>query len=135
MTRAPLLDIRRVWLAGGEEQLMDRITETQLGIFCGEYGLQGESQDVQFEHFAAFSTIRRHYDRTFASTDTVVGKGGDTGIDAIAIIVNNVLVTDIDSVEELAKQNGYVDATFIFVQAERSASFDGKKLTSLGVGV
>jgi hypothetical protein len=127
--------IRLVCPGGNEDKLVDRITETQLGMFCGEYGLENEKQDAQFEHFAAFSTIRRHYDRTFTPSGVIVGSGGDTGIDAIAIIVNNVLVTDPDTVEELAAQNGYVDATFIFVQAETSNHFDGKKISNIGVGV
>ena len=42
---------------------------------------------------------------TFVPSDIVMGSGGDTGIDAIAIIVNNVLVTDVDMVAELAAQN------------------------------
>jgi hypothetical protein len=114
---------------------VDRITARQLEIFCTEYALQGHAEDVQFEHFAAFSTVKRHYDRTFNPADIVVGKGGETGIDAVAIIVNNVLVTDIDTIAELAEQNGYIDATFIFVQAERTEGFDGNKIANLANGV
>jgi len=65
----------------------------------------------------------------------VVGKGGDTGLDAIAIIVNGALITDVDQVEEMLEQNGYIDASFIFVQAERSQSFDGAKIGTIGNGV
>lgn len=114
---------------------MDRITESQLNIFCKEYSLTDRPQDVQFEHFAAFSTVKRHYDRTFDPSEIVIGAGGDTGIDAVAIIVNNVLVTDIDTIAELAEQNGYIDATFVFVQAERSSSFDGAKIANLANGI
>jgi hypothetical protein len=71
---------------------MDRITETQVGIFCKEYGLAGLAPFAQSEHFAAFATVKRHYNRTFDPTDMVVGSGGDTGIDAIAIIVNNISI-------------------------------------------
>ena len=114
---------------------MDRITQDQVRLFCNEYGLNDRPEDSQFEHFAAFSTIRRHYDRTFTPSDVVVGRGDDTGIDAVAIIVNNILVTDVDTIDELAKQNGYIDATFIFVQAETSSSFDGQKITNLALGI
>lgn len=114
---------------------MDRITARQLEIFCKEYSLESHPEDVQFEHFAAFATVKRHYDRTFNPADIVVGKGQDTGIDAIAIIVNNVLVTDIDMIAELAEQNGYIDATFIFIQAERSDAFDGNRIANLANGV
>jgi hypothetical protein len=82
-----------------------------------------------------FATVKRHYDRTFDPSDIVVGAGGDTGIDAVAIIVNNVLLTDVDTIAELEEQNGYIDATFIFVQAERSSSFDGMKIANLADGI
>jgi hypothetical protein len=128
-------DIRRLWQAGSSERFMDRITESQLDIFCKEYSLTDRPQDAQFEHFAGFATGKRHYDRTFDPADIHLGSGGDTGIDTLAVIVNNVLVTDVDSIEELAEQNGYIEATFIFVQAERSSSFDGMKIANLADGV
>lgn len=115
--------------------LMDRITNAQLSLFAKEYELDRRSEEDQFEHFSAFATVKRHYDRTFAPADIVVGSGGDTGIDAIAIIVNNVLVTDVDSIDELATNNGYLDVTFIFVQSERSSSFDGMKIMNLTAGI
>src|SRR5206468_353541 len=75
------------------------------------------------------------YSRSFLTSDVVLGGGNDTGIDALAIIVNNTLVTDADAVHELAKQNDYIDVTFVFVQCERSASFNGAKIGSFGAGV
>ena len=65
----------------------------------------------------------------------VVGGGGDTGIDAVAIIVNNVLVTDVDVLAELADQNDYVEPTFVFVQSERSPAFRADKIGTFGFGV
>lgn len=65
----------------------------------------------------------------------MVGKGGDTGIDGIAIIVNNNLVTDADEIQDLVEVNGYLEATFVFVQAERTEGFDGGKIGSFGAGV
>ncbi len=58
-----------------------------------------------------------------------------SGIDAIAILINGSLVTDSELVAELAETNGYLDVTFVFVQAERSAAFDGAKIGTFGFGV
>jgi hypothetical protein len=66
--------------------------------------------------------------------DVVVGNG-DAGIDAIAIVVNGTLVTDLDAIDELAARNNYLDVTFVFVQASRSASFDGSRIGNLSFGV
>ena len=64
-----------------------------------------------------------------------MGGGGDTAIDALAIIVNNVMITDVDTVNELAEQNGRLDVSFIFIQAERTSGFDASKIGDFGFGV
>jgi hypothetical protein len=101
---------------------MDRITTSILEEFSKENELGKLDESDRFEHLAAFLAIRRHFSRALDTTDIVVGKGGDTGVDAIAIIVNGALITDVDQVQEMLNQNAYLEATFIFVQAERSAS-------------
>jgi hypothetical protein len=65
----------------------------------------------------------------------VTGSGSDTGIDAIGVIVNNNLVTDVDDIEDLLEAVGYLDVMFVFVQAERSPHFDSGKIAKLGFGV
>lgn len=114
---------------------MDRVTESLLAGFSAENGVEDLDEATRFEHFAAFCAIRRHFSRSFSTNDVVLGGGADTGIDAIAIILNNVLVTDVDRVREVAAQNEYLEPVFIFVQAERSASFDGSKIGNFGFGV
>jgi hypothetical protein len=114
---------------------MDRITTSLVETFSKANGLTGLKEDARFEHLTAYLAIRRHYSRSFDTKDVVVGKGGDTGLDAIAIIVNGLLITDVDEVQEMLDQNGFLEATFIFVQAERSASFDGAKIGTVGNGV
>lgn len=65
----------------------------------------------------------------------VTGSGGDTGIDSIAIIANNNLITDESTIEDLLEVNGYLDVTFLFVQAERSPHFEMAKIGQFGFGV
>ena len=114
---------------------MDRITSALLAEFSGENQLEKVSEETCFEHFAAYLATSRHVADTFDTADLVTGAGGDTGIDAIAILINGSLVTDSELVAELAKTNGYLDVTFVFVQAERSAAFDGAKIGTFGFGV
>jgi hypothetical protein len=115
---------------------MDRITEGLLSEFSSEFGIGKMAEEDRFEHFSAWLTVRRHYsETTFSPADLVTGKGDDTGIDAIAVIVNNNLVTDVDTIEDLLTVNGYLDVTFVFVQAERSPHFDAGKIGKFGFGV
>lgn len=116
---------------------MDRITQSLLTEFSGEHGIDTLPEDQRFEHFCAYVTVRRHYGETFDSGDIVVGQdgGGDTGIDAIAILVNGTLITDKDTFEDLNENSGTLDVMFIFVQADRGSSFQTAKIGQFLYGV
>jgi hypothetical protein len=114
---------------------MDRITKSLLDEFSREAQISALPEDDRFEHFAAFLAVSRHHAESFDTTEIVTGAGGDTGIDAIAVLVNGALVTDPEFVEELSATNGYLDATFVFVQADRSAAFETAKIGQFGFGV
>jgi len=114
---------------------VDRITKSLLEEFSEEYDLKSKDESVKFEHFAAHLCISRNYPETFATGDVVTGSGADLGIDAIAVIANGSLVTEADEIDQLIDQNGYLDVTFIFVQAEKSESFDVSKLGNFCAGI
>lgn len=114
---------------------MDKITASQLAEFCKSNELEKLEGWKQFEHFSAYVTLRRHHARTFNTDDIVIGEGGDTGIDSIAIIVNGALVTEPDMVPELLERNGYLEAHLIFVQAEQSEHFSSDKIGKFGFAV
>ena len=114
---------------------MDRITNALLTEFSQDNGIQSLPEDKRFERFASYLVVSPHLADSFDTADIATGSGGDTGIDAIAIVVNGTLVTDQELVKELAETNGYLDVTFVFVQAERSSSFEGSKIGTFGYGV
>jgi hypothetical protein len=114
---------------------MDRITKSLLDEFVKEQNLEALPEDKQFEHFACFLALSSHYDDTVQTEDFVTGEGSDTGIDAVATIINGALITDPDEVQDCLDQNGYLDVTFVFVQAERSTGFDAAKIGTFGFGV
>jgi hypothetical protein len=134
---APLryYDPRRVFLEAGGLPTMDRVTEAYLDEFSSTVGISHLPQDRRFEHFASYVAVRRHYSQTFDTSDIVTGAGGDTGIDAVVIIVNGSLVTDVEGFNEIAERTDYLDVLFIFVQAERSASFEAAKIGSFSFGI
>ena len=114
---------------------MNRIVATLLKEFSSEFGLQGLEEFKQFEFFATHLTAGRASAESIALDHVVLGSGGDGGMDAVAIIVNGALVEDVSDVDELLGKNNFVDASFIFVQAETSSSFDGQKISNFGYGV
>lgn len=114
---------------------MDRVSENLLNEFSSEHGITNLKEDKRFEHFSAYITTQRHFPQTFDSGEIVIGSGGDTGIDAISILVNGHLITDIETLNEHLEIPGDLDVTFIFIQAERSAGFDAAKIGNFGFGV
>ncbi|MEM6784066.1 MAG: AIPR protein, partial [Bacteroidota bacterium] len=114
---------------------MDRVTRSLLEEFKTGNQLQSLEESKLFEHFSGYLSIGRHYTETFSTSDISVGSGSDAGIDCIAIVVNGHLVTEPEEVEDLASTNSFVDATFVFVQSERSSSFDTAKIGQFAFGV
>jgi hypothetical protein len=76
--------------------------------------------------------VGRHYNETFDTDDILVGTA--SGIDGIAVIVNGILVTDAETLEEFDSA-GELDVTFIFIQADRGTSFDAAKIGNFGFAV
>ena len=109
---------------------MDRITKSLLTEFSTTASLTSLDEAAQFDHLAAYLSVSRYLAESVDITDVMTGKGGD-----IATIVNGVLVTDPEMVSELVEINGYLDVTFIFVQADRGAGFDTAKLGQFAFGV
>lgn len=130
--KVDIVSAARLCVSGGRT-IMDRVTEALLTEFSQEHQISSLPEDKRFEHFAAYVTVQRHYADTFETGDVVTGSGNDTGIDAVAIIVNGVLVSDLEAFEGL--DHGTLDVVFVFVQAERSANFDGAKIGVFGYGV
>ena len=110
---------------------MDRITASLLSEFSRDHGLESLSEDKQFEHFTSYLAVSRHHGETFDSADIVTGAGNDSGIDGLAIIVNGSLIDEPQEINDLLAHNGYLDVSFIFVQAERSSSFETAKIGQL----
>ncbi len=120
-----------LYFSGGRT-ILDRVSEALLTDFSAERGIALLPEDKRFEHFAAFIAVGRHYTETFDTQDVLVGQAA--GIDAIAIVVNGVLVTDVESLEEL-KSTPELDVTFVFMQADRGPQFEAAKMGDFGFAV
>lgn len=114
---------------------MDRITQALLDEFSTEHAISALPEEDRFERFASYLAVLPHLSETVDTSEIATGSGNDTGIDAVAIVVNGTLVTDEEMVKELSDTNGFLDVTFVFVQAERSSSFEAAKIGTFGFGV
>ena len=113
---------------------LDAITQSLLDQFVSSEGLTHLSAADRFERFVNFAIISSEHSDTFDVED-VSGPGDEVGIDGLAILVNGALVTSPEQVADLAERNSYVEATFIFVSAKRSARFEESEIANLAMAV
>ena len=95
--------------------------------FSTEHGVAALQEKDRFEHFVSYATVQRMPAETFDTSDIVLGQH-EPGIDGIAVIVNGVLVSDIDQFRAIDEGATSLDVVFIFVQADRSRSFETGKM-------
>lgn len=114
---------------------MDRITQSLIENFLKTEEINESNQSTQFEMFCNYSVVSNEYNKTFDCKAINIGGGDDTGIDGIAIIVNGHLVEDIDEIEDLKNTNGYLEVTYIFIQAKTSASFSTSEMQTFYFGI
>ena len=77
-----------------------------------------------------FVIVSLEYSESFDPSDVHVGRKGLPGIDGLAIIVNGVLVTEEEEIDNLLEANNYLDVDYIFMQAKTNSSFDGSEIGS-----
>lgn len=114
---------------------MDRITQALLSEFIRQHSLSSLPLEKAFEHFVSYLVTSGHYPESFSTDEITVGAGGDCGIDSITIIVNGMLITEPEEIEDLANSNGYLDVSFVFTQAESSSRFEASKIGQFGFGI
>ena len=113
---------------------MDKITESLVEEFLQSQKLTHLEDADAFERFANFATVSGEHSDSF-DVEEVSSPDTEVGIDGIAVLVNGVLVTSAEEIDALAEQNGYIEATFIFVQAKRSEGFSESDMGTFGFAV
>jgi hypothetical protein len=114
---------------------MDRILTTLIADYLSSQELEPGDVGIDFEQFAIYSIISHEYNRDFEIDQLCTGKGNDTGIDGIGIIVNGQLIESIEDIDFLLKENGYLEVTFIFIQAKAESKFDSAEMGVFSFGV
>ncbi len=114
---------------------MDRITKQLVEDFLVAHEIESKTPSDNFEIFSNYCVVSKEYNRTFDPAEICIGSGNDTGIDGIAIIVNGYLVEDVEEIQDLIDQNGYLDATYIFIQSKTSSSFESSGINTFLFGV
>lgn len=114
---------------------LDQITAALVREFLSDAQLASGGESRDFERFSAYVIVSPQSDVSVDYENVIAGDGGDTGLDAIAIIVNGQLVTDPDEVDALSASGTTLDVNYIFIQTETAASFSTSKIGQIAYGV
>src|SRR5215469_1717749 len=98
----------------------DPILAAYLKDFATSFNLNSIDDAAElFEYFAAYCVYFRDFSELTQLEDVVVSGGKDSGIDAIAMFINDLFVESAAQIDELASKVR-LDIDFAFVQAKTS---------------
>ena len=109
---------------------MDLIVQGLARKFQAERGLDALQDDELFETFAAHCVVSQFFEGEFDPDRLRMGQGGDLGIDAVAVLLNGELFTDVVEVKAAAAAAHELRAHFVIIQAKTS-HFQTKVFTDL----
>lgn len=102
---------------------MDRVTRGLMKSYVDAAGIGSQTETQQFERFVTHLVLSKLFSGTFSADDFCVGDGVQ-GVDAVALSVNNVLISDASDLEEALSHPGPVSAEILFIQAKTSEKFE-----------
>ena len=103
---------------------MHRIIKKHLESFVASFSLGADDEAKQFEKFATYSVISNRFSTNFELDDVVTGDA-DEGLDGIAIVIDETVITSREEAEAtFASQRRNHDVDIVFIQAKRSHNFD-----------
>jgi hypothetical protein len=115
--------------------MKDRIIEGYLTDFSSQYGLEQLDPSQLFAYFVNYCVLSRLTPETLSLDDFHVDGGKDTGIDAVAIIVNGHIVISKEDVDFFRDNLRRLDVEFVFVQSKTAAKFNAAEIGSFLFGV
>ncbi|MBU1668853.1 AIPR family protein [bacterium] len=114
---------------------MDRINKQLVKELITTQEIIGKNESDNFEYYVNYSVVSDEYNRTFNLDDISIGAGLDTGIDGLAIIVNGNIVDSTEEIDNLLESNGFLEVSYIFIQAKTSSSFNASEIRTFADGV
>jgi hypothetical protein len=119
----------------------NKILQGYLNDFKAEFNFSSNIKiDALFEHFINYCILSKvnpeaFYNDNFKIEEINVGGGNDTGIDGVAIVVNEHIVNSIEEIDSLKDLFQRLDVKFIFTQAKTAPEFKASDIGSFIFGV
>ena len=100
---------------------MESILENYLNDFSELFNFKNEKQTKCFEHFVNYTAIPKLENTREAIEIVNVGGDSNPGIDGLAIVVNDHVVSTKEQVDYFLNALGRIEVEFYFTQAKTSA--------------
>ncbi len=114
---------------------MDKILEGYLNSFITENGLEDIDKENAFEQLVNFNILSRIVNEPIDLENVTIGGDSDTGIDGLAIIVNDHMVSSEEDIDYFKKSLRRLDVKFVFTQAKTSEKFEMGEMGNFLFGV
>lgn len=114
---------------------LDQITKALVDEFLEQAGMLSIDASSDFERFVTHVVVSPQIESAIDYQHVVTGSGNDTGLDSISIIINGMLITDPDEIDELASAGTTMDVHYVFIQTETATSFSTSKIGQITFGV
>ena len=114
---------------------MDRIIESFIEDFKSDYNYDNIDKSLLFEKFINYCLISKIYPDRSSLDKINVGGTRNPGIDGLAIMVNDHLVTSMEEVDYFIEASDRLDVEFIFVQSKTSDKFEMAHIHSFMLSV
>jgi cold shock CspA family protein len=103
---------------------MDRIIESFIDDFKTEYNYNNIEKSKLFEHFVNYVLISKIYPDRSSLDKINVGGNRNPGIDGLAIMSNNHLVTSQEEIDYFIQDADLLNIDFNFIQSKTSEAFE-----------
>jgi cold shock CspA family protein len=115
--------------------MKDKIIEGYIRDFREDFEFQGDTESEIFEKFSNYCILSKIHNESFDPDIISVGGTHDTGLDGIAILVNEHIVTSIEDVDFFKKSLKRLDVQFVFLQSKESPKFEMGEISKFIFGV
>jgi hypothetical protein len=115
--------------------MIDRITQSLLKDFQSKFDYEDVQENDLFEHFVNYIILEKKLeDRIDEDSLSLINIGinGTFGLDGFAILINKHLITSIEDLDEILKNNSKPTAEVFFIQSKTSNGFEVKEISSFG---
>ena len=114
---------------------MDLVVDQFLQDYSRKRKIIEPNKPRLFAQCAVDTVVLRTVRNDYNARDVFVDGQNDIGLDGIAIVVNNQIISTIEELERIISEDRVLDVRFVFVQATMDREFRAQKMDSFAMGV